>query len=112
MIVFSESRDRGSQFKSASVIEKAHRVGVSIYMATYSAHATPWTAKPEDNPPLPMGPDFIGGIIQLGRMGKGNDGEPFTRGTGGGALFFPTLHGVGGSASPAGGHAAPTKHPT
>jgi VWFA-related protein len=94
LIVFSESRDRGSMLKAPEVIERAQREGVSIYMATYSAHATAWTAKPEDNPPLPMGPDFIGGIIELGRMGKANDAELFTRATGGRHLSFATQKGL------------------
>lgn len=102
MLVFSESRDRGSQLKSAAVIEKAQRTGVAIYMATYSAHATPWTAKPEDNPPLPMGTDIIGAVIELGRMGKANDAELFVRATGGRHLSFATLNGLEQSIAKAG----------
>jgi len=94
MLVFSESRDRGSLLKTPAVIEKAQRAGVSIYIATYSAHATAWTAKPEDNPPLPMGPDFIGGIVELARMGKANDAELFAKATGGRHLSFATLKGL------------------
>ena len=94
MLVFSESRDRGSLLKTPAVIEKAQRAGVSIYIATYSAQATAWTAKPEDNPPLPMGPDFIGGIVELARMGKANDAELFAKATGGRHLSFATLKGL------------------
>jgi VWFA-related protein len=94
LLILSESRDRGSNAKLPQVIERAQRASVMIYPATYSAHATPWTARPEDNPNMPGGPDYMGGLIELMRMGKVNDAAVFARATGGRHLSFETLKGL------------------
>lgn len=98
LLVLSESRDRGSKTKVEAAIEAAQRAGVMIYSMTYSAHATPWTARPEDNPSMPGGDahsiDFIGSGIELLRLGKTNAAEAFARATGGRHLSFETLSGL------------------
>jgi len=102
LLMLSESRDRGSKAKLAAVIERAQRAGVLIYPATYSTQATPWTARPEDNPNMPGGPDYLGAIGELLRMGKTNDAEAFARATGGRHLSFETLNGLEEAISRAG----------
>ena len=77
--------------KLPQAIELAQRAGVIIYTGTYSAHASPWTAKPEDAPPMPGGPDYLGAITELVRLGKTNDADAFARATGGRHLSFLTL---------------------
>lgn len=94
ILLLSESRDRGSKMKLVTVVEQAQRAGVIIYPATYSVYATPWTAKPEDNPPMPGGPDYMGGIVDLFRLGKTNTAEAFARASGGRHLSFETLNGL------------------
>jgi VWFA-related protein len=94
ILLLSESRDRGSRMKLPTVIEQAQRAGVMIYPATYSVYATPWTAKPEDNPPMPGGADPMAGVIDLLRLGKTNTAEAFARATGGRHLSFETLNGL------------------
>jgi VWFA-related protein len=94
LLLLSESRDRGSKSKLPEAIELAQRAGVTIFPATYSVHATPWTAKPEDNPSMPGGPDYMGGIIELARLGKANTAEAFARATGGRHLSFETFKGL------------------
>jgi len=94
LLILSESRDRGSKMKLAPVIEMAQRAGVTVYPATYSTQATAWTAKPEDSPPMPGEPDYLGAIGELVRMGKTNDTDAFARATGGRHLSFETLKGL------------------
>jgi VWFA-related protein len=94
LLLLSESRDRGSHAKLPEAIEEAQRAGVIVYMATYSATATAFTSKPEDNPPLPMGPDYIGGVVELARLGKTNAADALARATGGLHLSFNTLDGL------------------
>jgi VWFA-related protein len=94
LLLLSESRDRGSRTKLPQAIELLQRAGVTVYPATYSAYATPWTAKPEDNPPMPGGPDYMGGVVDLFRLGKTNTAEAFARATGGRHLSFETLNGL------------------
>ncbi len=94
LLILSESRDRGSKTKLAPAIEMVQRAGVTVYPATYSTQATAWTAKPEDNPPMPGGPDYLGAIGELVRLGKTNDADAFARATGGRHLSFETLKGL------------------
>jgi VWFA-related protein len=94
MLILSESRDRGSKTKLPAVIEQAQRAGVLIYPMTYSTQATPWTARPEDNPNMPGGPDYLGALRELMRKGKINDADAFAHATGGRHLSFETLNGL------------------
>jgi VWFA-related protein len=94
MLILGESRDRGSKIKLAKAVEDAQRAGVAVYPITYSAQATAWTAKPQDNPSLPMGPDYGGAIVELSRLGTTNAAEALARSTGGRHLSFARLQGL------------------
>ena len=92
LITISESRDRGSRSKLPQAVELAQRAGVIVYPLTYSVHATPWTAKPEDTPPLAGGDGpILGTIEELIRLGKTNDAEVLAHETGGRHFSFLTL---------------------
>jgi VWFA-related protein len=91
LITIGESRDRGSQTKLPQAVESAQRAGVIVYSMTYSVHATPWTAKPEDTPPPADGGGLMGVIEELIRLGKTNDAEVFAQETGGRHFSFLTL---------------------
>jgi VWFA-related protein len=88
MIVMGESRDRGSKKKLAEAVEMAQRAGVVIYSLTYSAEGQAWTSSSEDDPSMPGGPDYIGAIGELARLGKTNDADAFAKATGGRHLGF------------------------
>jgi len=92
MLLLSESRDRGSRLKLTEAIEQAQRAGVVIYAGTYSAQGAAWTSRPENAPPMPGGPDYLGGIGELVRLGKANAADEFARATGGRHLSFLTLN--------------------
>ena len=94
LITLGESRDRGSKTKLDPTIEAAQRAGVVIYPITYSAQKTAWTAKAKDDPPLEMGPDYIGVFVELGRLGTTNHADSFARQTGGQHLSFTRLQGL------------------
>ncbi len=94
LLILSESRDRGSKSKLPEVVEKAQRAGVLIYPATYSAHASAWTARSDDNPTLPGDANYIRALGELFRMGKINDADAFSHSTGGRHLSFETLNGL------------------
>jgi VWFA-related protein len=94
LITIGESRDRGSKSKLEKTVEAAQHAGVAIYSITYSAQATAWTAKPQDNPPLPIEPDYIGAFKELGRLGTTNQAESFSKQTGGQHLSFARLQGL------------------
>ena len=94
MLVIGESRDRGSKAKLDQAIEAAQRANVTMYPMTYSAQATAWTAKPEDTPPLPTGPDYAGAVVELMRMTTANAAEDFAKWTGGRHLSFTRLDGL------------------
>jgi VWFA-related protein len=91
LLLISESRDRGSAKALPEVLAAAQREGVAIYPATYSAHATPWTARPSDLPP-PGDSNLLTIFTELARLGKIHAAEAFSRGTGGAHLSFATLH--------------------
>lgn len=92
LMILSESRDRGSKMKLETALEMVQRAGVMVYPATYSVYATPWTAKPEDNPPVPG--SYVDGLVDLFRLGKENTAEALARATGGRHLSFETLRGL------------------
>lgn len=88
MLIIGESRDRGSKKKLAEATEEAQRTGTVIYFITYSAQGQAWTSSSEDDPSMPGGPDYLGGLAELGRLGKTNDADAFARATGGRHLAF------------------------
>jgi len=94
MLILSESRDRGSKTKPEKAVEAAQRAGVTLYPMTYSAQKTAWTEKPSDAQPPPEGADYIGGLIELGRLATPNLAEMFAKSTGGRHLSFTRLQGL------------------
>jgi hypothetical protein len=65
-----------------------------MYPLTYSAQATAWTAKPEDDPSLPVDPDYAGGIVEALRLTTRNAADEFAKWTGGRHLSFTRLEGL------------------
>jgi VWFA-related protein len=94
MLIIGESRDRGSKTKLDQAIEAAQRAGVTMYPLTYSAQATAWTARPQDDPSLPIDPDYAGGIVEALRLTTRNAADDFSKWTGGRHLSFTRLEGL------------------
>jgi VWFA-related protein len=92
LVVLGESRDRGSKHRLAEAVEMAQRAGVVVYFITYSAQGQAWTSSSEDAPGVPGGPDYIGALGELARMGKTNDASVFAKATGGRHLSFLTMN--------------------
>jgi VWFA-related protein len=88
MLILGESRDRSSKASLADAIEKIQRAGATVYFGTYSAQASAWTVKAEDDPSMPYDGNFIGGIVELARLGKKNAADAFARASGGRHLSF------------------------
>jgi VWFA-related protein len=70
LLIISESRDRGSKIKLDRAVELVQQEGVVVYAATYSAYATPFTAKSSDLPPPDFQGDIITAITEVGRNAK------------------------------------------
>lgn len=94
LFLLSESRDRNSKAKLAQVIERVQRAGVAVYPITYSVQKIAWTAKPEDNPTMPGGPDLLGAITEPARLATRNAADALASATGGRHLSFATLDGL------------------
>jgi VWFA-related protein len=94
MLIIGESRDRGSSIKLDRAVEAVQRASVSMYPLTYSAQTTAWTARPEDDPSIPMDPDYAGGIVEALRMTTRNAADEFAKWTGGRHLSFTRLEGL------------------
>jgi VWFA-related protein len=92
MLILGEARDRSSKASLADAIEKIQRAGVLVYFGTYSAQASAWTVKPEDDPSMPdyngNNVDFVAPIVELARLGKKNAADAFARASGGRHLSF------------------------
>ncbi len=92
LLVLGESRDRGSKASLSDAIERVQRAGVTVYFGTYSAQASAWTVKPEDDPSMPdangNNVDFAAPIVELARLGKTNAADAFARASGGRHLSF------------------------
>lgn len=91
MLILGESRDRGSKATLAKAIEKIQRAGVIVFFGTYSAQASAFTVKPEDDPSMPSdgnNVDFIAPITELARFGKKNAADAFAQSSGGRHLSF------------------------
>lgn len=94
MLILGESRDRGSKTNLKQAIEAAQRADVAMYPLTYSAQATAWTTTAQDTAPLPMEPDYAGGVVELFRMTTRNAADEFAKWTGGRHLSFARLEGL------------------
>ncbi|HXP83158.1 MAG TPA: VWA domain-containing protein [Bryobacteraceae bacterium] len=94
LLIVGESRDRGSKTKLKAAVEAAQRAGVIVYPLTYSPQAVAWTARPQDNPPLPGGMDLGGAIVEFSRMTSPNAADSLAFTSGGRHLSFATLKGL------------------
>lgn len=94
ILVLGESRDRGSKTKLDQAIEAVQRANVTMYPVTYSAQSTAWTASADDTAPLPIEPDYAGGVVELMRMTTRNAADEFAKWTGGRHLSFTRLQGL------------------
>jgi VWFA-related protein len=94
LLIVGESRDRGSKTKLKTAVEAAQHAGVIVYPITYSAQATAWTARPQDNPPLPGDQDLGGAIVELARITTPNGADNLATTSGGRHLSFATLKGL------------------
>jgi VWFA-related protein len=94
MLILGEARDRGSKTKLDQAIEAVQRASITMYPLTYSAEATAWTARPEDDPSLPIDPDYAGAIVDALRLTTRNASDEFAKWTGGRHLTFARLEGL------------------
>jgi Ca-activated chloride channel homolog len=104
IVLFSESRDRGSHAHFADVAAKAQKDEVVIYTLTYSAYTAPFTQRgseraspdqpgvydPADHGAIP----FLAIGLELARMAKVNVSGALAQATGGGHDKFTTLRGL------------------
>jgi VWFA-related protein len=88
LLIVSESRDRGSKLKLGRAVELAQQQGIVVYAATYSAYATPFTAKPADAPPLDSGPNYLAVFTELARNAKKMAARRLAVETGGAQFSF------------------------
>ena len=92
ILLISESRDRGSIAKLPDTIALVQRNNVTVFPATFSAYATPFTAKPDDLPTPPGDTNLLDIFTEAGRMGKKNHATRLARSSGGQHLSFLTLN--------------------
>ena len=71
LFLLSESRDRRSKMKLAGAIVLAQRAPESLHLSRLPIPPTrPLGPRaPEDNPSMPGGPDYMGGVVDLFRLG-------------------------------------------
>jgi len=124
LLIISETRDRGSETGLDAVIEQVQQAGIAVYFAAYSAFKTAWTqrtpeiergvpkppSRPSEQtgtidgsppsgvrpqiPPASSQVDILGGIGEIGRMGKRNTAAELTAATGGITFSFARLKGL------------------
>ncbi len=94
IFLISESRDRSSHAKLGETIVRVQKAGIAIYPLTYSTQKIAWTARPEDDPAMPGGPDYGGAVVELGRLGAPNAADALAHATGGRHQGFATLDGL------------------
>jgi VWFA-related protein len=88
LLIISESRDRGSKLKLDRAVQLVQQEGIVVYAATYSAYATPFTAKPADAPPLDSDFNPLAAITELARNGKKMAARRLAAETGGAQFSF------------------------
>jgi VWFA-related protein len=118
LLIIGEDRDRGSKMNLQDATEEAQRAEVTVFAANYSIQKAVWTAKPEDNPSMPLPADPSPGVAQrpddnraipspagatwnigatlqeISRAGMKNTADAFAAATGGGRLGFTTVDGL------------------
>lgn len=94
LLIVAESRDRGSHLKLDRAVQLAQQEGIVVYAATYSAYATPFTARPSDAPPLDSDFNPLGAITELGRNAKKLAARRLATETGGAQFSFLKQRGL------------------
>ncbi len=90
LLLISESKDRGSGTSLEEALADVHRAGVQVFAMTFSAWTTPFTTKSDELPPA-GGLDILGGLGELGRLGKQNTTAALVAATGGRGFSFTRL---------------------
>lgn len=93
LLLISEAKDRGSDTSLETALAAVQRSGVQVFAMTFSAWVTPWTTRTTElpnSPPL----DIIGGIAELGRLGKQSTVAALVSGTAGRGSSFARLSGL------------------
>jgi VWFA-related protein len=87
LLLIGETRDRSSKAKLQDAVTLAQQENVSIYVLSYSAFLTPFTAKPGA---IPTSGDFnlLAVFYEIARLATTNAAEAFSKYTGGGHLSF------------------------
>lgn len=93
LLLISEAKDRGSHAKLEQAIQAVEREGVEVFVATYSAQATSWTANPDNLPP-PSGANYLAIFTEMARLGKTNHAIALSQATGGTNYPFLRERGV------------------
>lgn len=88
LLIISESRDRGSRMKLDRAVQLAQQEGIAVYAATYSAYATPFTAKSQDLPPPDSQGDILFAIAEVARNAKKKAAQRLAFETGGAHFSF------------------------
>lgn len=94
VLFLGESRDRGSAAKMEDLLPRLQREDVTVYAGSYSAYRTAFTTRGSEYRPPATGPDYIGAIVELTRLGKSNHADLLTAQTGGRKFSFGTLRGL------------------
>ncbi len=93
ILLLSEPRDRGSEAKASDVLTHAQQQNVTIYTASYSAYATPFTTKASElQPAAASGLDILALFTEIAHATRQNVGKALAAYTGGRSLSFETLH--------------------
>jgi VWFA-related protein len=93
VLLLSEARDRGSKAKASDVLTRAQQENITIYTASYSAYATPFTTKASDLQPMGgAGLDIVGLFVEIAHAAQENVAKTMADYTGGRQLGFNTLH--------------------
>lgn len=93
LFVIGESKDLGSQAKLDRAVEAAQSANIVIYPITYSRTTTAFTTR---TPPATAaaGPDILGALRELSRLGKANGAAELARHTGGVSTSFTSQRGL------------------
>lgn len=92
LLLISESRDRSSETDLGTVILAAQTENVTVYSATFSAFKTAMITKsPQPTPAGSAQVDILGGMIELGRLGKTKTTKALAEATGGATYSFTRL---------------------
>jgi len=94
LLILGESRDRGSKLNLKGAVGAIQHGSVTVYSMTYSTQATAWTSSPTDDPALPGGPDYSGGVVELRRKISTNAANDFAKASGGQHLSFARVQGL------------------